>query len=140
MPTGRPRTDLAWDIYPEGFETVLVEAAQYGYPIIVTENGLADASDKNRARFIGEHLLAIGRAKARGADIRGYTYWSLTDNFEWAEGFCPKFGLYSYDATTGARTARSSVATFRSWITAGTVTKAEVDALPAYVAPVECTK
>ena len=140
LPTGRARTDLAWDIYPEGFETVLVEAAQYGYPIIVTENGLADASDKNRARFIGEHLLALGRAQKRGADVRGYIHWALTDNFEWAEGLCPKFGLYWYDAATGARLARGSVATFRSWIQAGAVTKAEVDALAPYVAPVECTR
>ncbi len=135
LPTGRPRTELAWDIYPEGFETVLVEAAQYGYPIIVTENGLADATDKNRARFIGEHLLAMGRAMKRGADVRGYLHWSLVDNFEWAEGFCPRFGLYTFDPATGARTPRGSVATFKKWIDAGRVTKADVDALPPYVAP-----
>jgi beta-glucosidase/6-phospho-beta-glucosidase/beta-galactosidase len=135
LPTGRPRTDLQWDIYPEGFETVLVEAAQYGYPIIVTENGLADSTDRNRARFIGEHLLAMGRAMKRGADVRGYLHWSLVDNFEWAEGFCPRFGLYTYDPATGARTARPSVTIFRDWIRAGKVTKADVDKLPAYVAP-----
>src|SRR5262249_28605350 len=55
-PTGRPETDFGWDIYPEGFGTVLDELKEYGKPVVVTENGIADARDVNRPRYVAEHL------------------------------------------------------------------------------------
>jgi beta-glucosidase/6-phospho-beta-glucosidase/beta-galactosidase len=138
LPTGRPRTDFAWDIYPEGFGTVLDEAATYALPIHVTENGIADHADVLRPRFLAEHLFQLGLAVQRGADVRGYFHWSLVDNFEWANGFCPKFGLHSVDPTTGARTPRGSATLYTSIIEAGKLTRAQVDAQPAYVDPVYC--
>jgi beta-glucosidase len=138
LPTGRPETDFGWDIYPEGLGTVLDEAAGYGLPIVVTENGLADVADANRARFLLEHLYQLGWAMQRGAHVVGYFHWALVDNFEWANGFCPHFGLASYDKTTGARTPKASLATYTSIIAGGRITTADVSAAPAYVAPQAC--
>jgi beta-glucosidase len=138
MPTGRPKTDFGWDIYPEGLGTVLDEAATYGLPLVVTENGIADARDVNRSRFLLEHFYQLGWAMQRGDKILGYFHWALVDNFEWANGYCPHFGLFSYDKTTGARTPKGSVATYKSVATSGKLTSAQVDAAPAYVAPQEC--
>ncbi len=137
-PTGRPESDFAWDIYPEGFGTVLDELKQYAKPVVVTENGIADARDVNRARFLTEHLYQLGWAIQRGVDVRGYFHWSLVDNFEWANGYCPKFGFASVDKATGARTARPSLGVYQRIITAAKVRTADIDALPPYVPPVLC--
>ncbi|HEY8041924.1 MAG TPA: family 1 glycosylhydrolase [Polyangiaceae bacterium] len=138
LPTARPKTDFAWDIYPEGFGAVLDETASYGLPMVVTENGLADAADANRGRFLLEHLYQLGWAVQRGDPVLGYFHWALVDNFEWANGYCPHFGLFSYDRTTGARSAKGSVSTYHSIISAGRITRDDVDGAPAYVAPREC--
>ena len=81
-------------------------------PIIVSENGLADASDSQRARFLLDHLAWLHRAIEEGADVRGYLHWSMLDNFEWAAGFGPRFGLAEVDYTTFERTLRPSAATY----------------------------
>jgi beta-glucosidase len=133
LPTERAKTDFAWDIYPAGLRTVLLEAKDYALPVVVTENGIADAADKNRGRYIAEHLQQIGWAMKDGVDVRGYYHWSLLDNFEWQEGFCPKFGLYSVDPVSGARTKRASVDVYKSIIAARKVKQSDVDALPPYV-------
>ncbi|MBS2016867.1 MAG: glycoside hydrolase family 1 protein [Deltaproteobacteria bacterium] len=134
----RPKTDFHWDIYPKGFRIVLEEVRGYERPIVITENGIADSKDVNRARFLLEHLYELGKAKASGLDIRGYVYWSLLDNFEWASGFCPRFGLHSVDRTTGARVARPSAQTYARIAATGKVTKSEVDASPAYAPATPC--
>ena len=105
---------------------------------LVTENGIADSNDSNRARFILEHLYELGRAKADGLDIRGYFYWSLLDNFEWASGFCPRFGLHTVDRTTAARKARASVAVYANVAKTGIVSKKDIDAQPPYATPAYC--
>ncbi|MGH7297237.1 MAG: glycoside hydrolase family 1 protein [Polyangiaceae bacterium] len=139
MGDGRPISDFGWDIYPEGMGTVLDETAAYGLPMIVTENGLADAADVNRARFLLEHLYQVGWAIQRGDPVIGYTHWALVDNFEWANGYCPHFGLFRYDRSTGVRTPKGSVATYTSIIASGTITTDDVSAAPAYTAPAaEC--
>ena len=138
LPTDRPKTDFNWDIYPKGFRLALNDAAAFGKPIIVTENGIADSQDANRSRFLYEHLYELGRAKAEGLDIRGYFYWSLLDNFEWASGFCPRFGLHSVDRTTAARAARPSAHVYGQIAKSGVITKADRDAQPAYVPPAYC--
>jgi len=117
---------------------VLDEVKPYGLPVVITENGIADSKDVMRARFVAEHLYQLGWAKARGVDVRGYFHWALVDNFEWANGYCPKFGLFSYDPTTGARTARPSTATFKQIIQANGLQKSDVDALPPYGQPTPC--
>ncbi len=139
MPTPRPKTDFGWDIYPEGLGTVLDQAAKlWGKPLVVTENGIADAADANRARFLLEHLYQLGWAMQRGDQVLGYFHWALVDNFEWANGFCPHFGLTSYDKTSGARTVKKSAGTYQSIITRGKVTTDDVAAAAPYAAPNEC--
>jgi beta-glucosidase len=99
------RTDLGWEIYPEGLHRLLRAAwARYRLPIYVTENGLADASGAERPDFLRAHVQALARAAREGVPVLGYFHWSLLDNFEWAEGFGPRFGLYRVDYGTMART------------------------------------
>jgi beta-glucosidase len=77
---------------------------RYGRPIYVTENGLADRAGARRGAFLKDHLAAVAAAVREGIDVRGYFHWSLLDNFEWAEGFEPRFGLYRVDYATFERT------------------------------------
>ena len=96
-----------------GLEAVLTEAASYKLPLIVTENGIADASDSRRSAFLVQHLnraWKVTKSKPSGVSLLGWFHWSLTDNFEWSAGYLPKFGLYSFSPTTLARTARPSAA------------------------------
>ena len=101
-------TDMGWEIYPKGIYYVLKYLSKFKKPIIILENGLADAKDRYRVDFIKNHLKYIYKAIQEGVDVRGYFYWSLLDNFEWADGYAPKFGLYSVDRKTFKRTARLS--------------------------------
>ena len=103
-------TDNGWEMVPDAFPALLEEAAASGLPLVVTENGLADADDRLRARFLESHVDAVRRA---AVPVHGYFHWSLLDNFEWLEGFGPKFGLYAVDRATMQRTPRASVETFR---------------------------
>ena len=132
LPTDRPKTDVGWDIYPEGLRAVLEEARDYGVPLVVTENGIADASDKNRGRYIAEHLYQVGWARANGVDVRGYFHWSLMDNFEWSLGYCLKFGLAAVDNRSAERTLRPSAETYKAIIQANKVRREDLDAFPPY--------
>lgn len=100
--------DLGWEIFPPGIYYVLKKLKKYKKPIYITENGTADADDAFREEFIKDHLFYIKKAMEEGVDVRGYFYWSLLDNFEWAEGWWPKFGLYEVDRKTFERQPRSS--------------------------------
>lgn len=97
-------TDMGWEIYPEGMYTVMMTMKKYGLPLYVTENGIADSTGKKRTRFIADYLIQLKRAIDAGAPVKGYIHWSLMDNFEWAEGFRPRFGLYSVNFDTQKRT------------------------------------
>ncbi|QQG45079.1 MAG: glycoside hydrolase family 1 protein [Candidatus Sungiibacteriota bacterium] len=90
-------TDMGWEIFPEGIYHVLMDLQKYKKPIFITENGLADARDLYRGDFIQEHIAWTAKAIRDGADVRGYFHWSLLDNFEWQEGFWPRFGLVEVD-------------------------------------------
>lgn len=90
-------TDLGWSIHPDGIERVLLNLKKYNKPVYITENGLADEKDLKREKFIKDHLYYVHKAISRGVDVRGYLYWSLVDNFEWHEGFWPRFGLIEID-------------------------------------------
>ena len=81
---------------------------KYKKPIYITENGIADTKDEKRGKFIKEHLKWAHKAISEGVDVRGYFYWSLLDNFEWAEGFKQKFGLVEVNFNTFERKARPS--------------------------------
>lgn len=91
------KTEFGTEIYPEGLYRVLKRVGKMGKPVIITENGIADANDDQRAAYIVEHLRCAHRALQEGVDLRGYLHWSLMDNFEWAEGYKMRFGLAEVD-------------------------------------------
>jgi len=101
-------TDLGWEIYPEGIYHLLISQKKFGLPIYILENGLADAEDKKRGKFIKDHLYWIHKAIQEGVGVRGYFHWSLLDNFEWDKGFWPRFGLVEMNYKTMERKIRSS--------------------------------
>ena len=110
---GKVKTEMGWDIYPEGIYHVIMGLNKYRLPIYITENGIADSKDSMRRDFIHDHLLWVHRAIAGGADVRGYYYWSLIDNFEWAYGTSMRFGLVAMDYETQKRTIRPSAYYYR---------------------------
>ena len=94
IPDGIEKTQMGWQIFPPGFYRILMQVWNtFKKPIYITENGIADDSDKQRPKYLLEHITAAHRAIQDGADIRGYMQWSYIDNFEWKEGFCKKFGI-----------------------------------------------
>jgi beta-glucosidase len=105
---GGLKSDMGWGLYPAGHRILLERLARYGKPLYITESGLADGQDRHRAWYIERSLESIDEALAAGVDVRGYFHWSLLDNFEWHEGFWPKFGLISVERTTMARRLRPS--------------------------------
>jgi beta-glucosidase/6-phospho-beta-glucosidase/beta-galactosidase len=116
-------TDFGWEIYPQGLREVLTFLGTLGVPIYITENGLADAADTLRGQYLYDHLATIQSVAADGtADVRGYFHWSLTDNFEWASGYYPKFGAFSFDPTTGKRTLRKGATVLRDAAKANAIT------------------
>ncbi len=120
---GLRRTAVGWEIDPDGLHAVLAMVRD-GYPEIplyVTENGTAmpdtkvvDGAlhDPDRIEYLDSHLRAALRAIADGIDLRGYFVWTLMDNWEWAEGFGAKFGLYHVDFDTQQRTPKDSALWF----------------------------
>jgi beta-glucosidase len=113
-------TELDWEVYPEALYDVLkwVHTRYPSLPTYITENGAAFADpaaarapivdDPLRVDYLREHLRAVARAIDEGVDVRGYFAWSLLDNFEWAEGFSKRFGLYHVNFDTLERTPKSS--------------------------------
>ncbi|HSX23535.1 MAG TPA: family 1 glycosylhydrolase [Candidatus Saccharimonadales bacterium] len=109
-----PINDMGWYMEPEGLYPLLVRTwTRFKKPIYVTENGVADETDQYRRWWLEESLVAMERAISEGVDLRGYFYWSLLDNFEWAYGWWPKFGLVEVDREHGMkRTIRPSAKWF----------------------------
>ncbi|HUU27250.1 MAG TPA: glycoside hydrolase family 1 protein [archaeon] len=105
---GERVTEMGWSWNPEGFYRAIERFARLGIPLYCTENGMATNDDYERVRFISEHLRVLGTALAEGFDIRGYLHWSLLDNFEWACGYRPRFGLVEVDYETLERKVRPS--------------------------------
>lgn len=127
---GVPRTGFDWPVVPEALTALLVDLKQrYGDglpPIYITENGTsipdeieADGRirDTFRIAYIDRHLRAIDNAMQSGVDIRGYFCWTLTDNFEWAEGFDQRFGLVYVDPDTQVRAPKDSFDWYRRVVT-----------------------
>jgi beta-glucosidase/6-phospho-beta-glucosidase/beta-galactosidase len=99
-------SDLGWEIYPEGLYNLIIRIKDRwnNIPILITENGIADKSDRYRAPFIVSHLKHMKDAIANGANVIGYLHWSFVDNYEWLENYRPeaKFGLFTIDYLKGA--------------------------------------
>lgn len=119
-------TDMKWEVYPEGIYQVIKQLANYKgvKKIVVTENGAAfpdivegDAvHDVRRIQFFKDYLAQVLRAKNEGAPVQGYFVWSLLDNFEWAEGYHPRFGLVHVDYETQKRTVKDSGLWFKDFL------------------------
>jgi beta-glucosidase len=114
---GRERTALGWEVYPDGLvEALELVASRTGsLPLYITENGAAyplderePARDPERVRFLHRHLEAALTALERGLPLRGFFVWSLLDNFEWAHGYAPRFGIVHVDYATMERRVRAS--------------------------------
>lgn len=114
-------SDLGWELYPHGIAPVIRELKRYGKPLYITENGLADAEDKNRGWFLEETLKAVREEMLNGADVRGYFHWSLLDNFEWDKGFWPRFGLIEVNYKTMERKVRPSAKLYKTIIEKGLI-------------------
>ncbi len=103
------KTDMGWEIYPRGVAGVLRDLwKRYRKPIIITENGVADKADRLRGDYIENVLEHVFNAKKYGVDVFGYLHWSLLDNFEWADGFEPRFGLVEVNYANYERKVRPS--------------------------------
>lgn len=109
-------SDLGWEIHPEGMFDVLMDLSSFHKPIYITENGIASTNDDRRSRFLIAYLKEIYHAIEAGADVRGYFYWSLTDNMELHRGFDPKFGLIEIDYQTQKRIPRPSAYLYKEII------------------------
>ncbi len=109
-----PLNDMGWYMEPEGLYPLMLRAwTRFKKPIFVTENGVADAKDEYRRWWLEETIVAMERALSEGVDLRGYFHWSLLDNFEWQDGWWPKFGLVEVDREHGMkRTIRPSARWF----------------------------
>jgi beta-glucosidase len=107
--TTYPLSSFGWSINPSGLRRAINDVwRDFGLPVLITENGVADESDELRPAFIVDHLGAVLDAVDDGADVRGYLHWTAWDNFEWAEGYTKRFGLFAVDRATLARTAKPS--------------------------------
>jgi len=102
---------MAYEFYEPGIFELLKDASQRWptLPLLVSESGLASEVGERRAEHVVRSLEQILRARKDGVDVRGYLHWSLMDNFEWAEGFGPRFGLYRVDATDGDYERRATL-------------------------------
>ncbi len=111
--TNEFQNDYGWNMQPSDIQYLLEETHQkYKLPIVILENGLADKDDKDRKWWIEKTMEAMDRAIDNGVQIDGYLHWSLLDNFEWADGYWPKFGLVEVDRKTQKRTVRPSAKWF----------------------------
>ena len=111
-PDHGPISAMGWEVYPHGLKLVLENFSHFGLPLLVTENGIATDDESLRRDFLVKHLQNLADALDSGVDVIGYLYWSLIDNFEWALGTKPRFGLAAVDYSTQQRLPRPCVAEF----------------------------
>ncbi|XP_031397877.1 beta-glucosidase-like SFR2, chloroplastic isoform X1 [Punica granatum] len=119
-------------VYPDGLYRVLLQFHErykhLNIPFIITENGVSDETDLIRRPYLLEHLLAVYAAMIMGVRVIGYLFWTISDNWEWADGYGPKFGLVTVDRANGfARTPRPSYHLFSKVATTGKIRKEDRD-------------
>ncbi|KAK3029609.1 hypothetical protein RJ639_037926 [Escallonia herrerae] len=115
-------------VYPDGLYRVLLQFhdryKHLNVPFIITENGVSDETDLIRRPYLLEHLLAIHAAMIMGVPVLGYLFWTISDNWEWADGYGPKFGLVAVDRSNNlARIPRPSYHLFSKVVTSGKITR-----------------
>jgi len=114
-----PKTQMGWEIHPQGLRDILVRLSRDyvgDLPMYVTENGMAwddrvengTVYDPARVSFVSDHVRAIAEAMEQGANMKGFFYWSLLDNYEWAFGYEKRFGMVHVDYDTMKRTPKTS--------------------------------
>ncbi|MGR3464053.1 GH1 family beta-glucosidase [Limimaricola sp.] len=124
-----PKTDMGWEIYPEGLGTLLARVARDytgDLPLYVTENGMAGddhlvdgvCDDPVRLKYFDDHLQVVRGLIAEGVPVKGYFAWSLLDNYEWSFGYEKRFGLVHVDYETQTRTPKRSFEAFRAALNA----------------------
>jgi beta-glucosidase len=122
-----PTTQMGYEYWPQGVEHCARRAAAItGVPVLITESGIATEDDTERITYLAEVLRGVGRALDDGVDIRGYFVWSLLDNFEWALGFKPRFGLHSVDHETFARRPKPSASWYEDVARANALVNPEI--------------
>ena len=127
-----PTTEMGWEVYPQSIYHLLKKFSQYKNinEIIITENGAAfpdrmtngEVKDLQRVDFLKDHLEQLLKAKQEGVNVNGYFIWTLADNFEWAEGYHPRFGLVHIDHNTQQRTIKESGLWYRDFLGSTTET------------------
>jgi beta-glucosidase len=123
-----PFTDMGWEINPKSFYEIIKQFSKYEKvkDIIITENGAyfkdkmvnGELNDEKRTEYFRQYLNAVLQAKNEGVNIKGYFVWTLTDNFEWSEGYHARFGLIHVDFKTQLRTIKNSGYWFRDFLNA----------------------
>lgn len=131
LPQPGPHTAMGWNIEPEGLVDLLLELHQRypDLPLAITENGAAfydtvedgRVHDVERVGYLHDHLDAVGEARDKGVDVRGYFVWSLFDNFEWAYGYDRRFGVVHVDYDTQVRTLKDSARWYRELVRTGQI-------------------
>ena len=117
---GRPTSDFGWELYPEGLRDTIKDVSRYNLPMYITENGIADATDRLRPAFLVSHIDTMLQAIEKDKmNVRGYFHWALTDNYEWSQGFSKKFGLVEVDLETKERKLRPSADIFKEIVQNG---------------------
>ncbi|MDQ2720994.1 MAG: GH1 family beta-glucosidase [Bacteroidota bacterium] len=111
-------TLMDWEVYPESIYHILKKFNAYKNmpPLMITENGAAfadevrngEVDDLKRCNYLKEHIAQVFRAKQEGVNVTGYFVWTFLDNFEWAEGYYPRFGIVYVDFETQKRIVKSS--------------------------------
>lgn len=125
---GVERTAMGWEYSPNAIYTILKKLNEYENipPIIITETGLSledqlndeyKVKDQRRIEFLENSIQSVLKAKREGVKVDGYFVWSLTDNFEWAEGYRPRFGLLHVDYKTQKRVPKDSAFWYKKFLT-----------------------
>jgi beta-glucosidase len=115
------------EFYPSGMLRCLKRLSRLDLPIYVTENGIPDADDDQRPRYLLTHVHQMWRAIQFCYPVMGYYHWTLADNFEWAEGWTLRFGLISLDPETQERTPRRSAELYAEIVQSNAITSQMID-------------
>jgi len=122
---GAEITDMGWDVSPKGIYSILKQFSNYNLKeILIAENGVAfpdqlingQVNDEHRIQFFKRYLKQVLRAKNEGVPVTGYFVWTFVDNFEWDEGFRPRFGIVYNEVKTQQRTVKDSGRWFQEFL------------------------